>query len=51
MDRKGAQRLAYSNKNVRCEMIKDAGHQLIFDNPSEVVSKILRPDRNDKIEM
>lgn len=51
MDRKGAQRLAQTHKNVKFEIVKEAGHQIIFDNPTEVVSKILRYDRNDKIEM
>ncbi len=50
MDRKGALRLAQSQKNVTCETIKDAGHQIIFDNPLGVVNRILREDRIDKEE-
>jgi len=48
MDRKGAQRLAKTHKNVICETVDDAGHQIIFDNPTEVVARILRSNRNDK---
>jgi hypothetical protein len=49
MDKKGAVRLCNTVKNVICETISDAGHQLIFDNPLAVVEKILRSSRIDKV--
>jgi pimeloyl-ACP methyl ester carboxylesterase len=42
MDSKGAHRLKNQRKNVICQIINGAGHQLIFDNPEGVVAKILR---------
>ena len=49
MDKKGALRLCNTEKNVICEIIPDAGHQLIFDNPLAVVEKILRLCSMDKV--
>ena len=47
MDRTGAIRLHKDFENVACELVDNAGHQMIFDNPDEVVAKILKEDRVD----
>jgi hypothetical protein len=51
MDRTGAIRLHKEYENVVCELVVNAGHQMIFDNPDGVVEKILKEGRVDAEEM
>jgi|JI61114BRNA_FD_contig_31_6044195_length_273_multi_2_in_0_out_0_1 hypothetical protein len=37
MDRVGGRRLSQKYENITFTQIQNAGHQLIFDNPLEVV--------------
>ena len=47
MDRNGAIKLHKECENVVCELVENAGHQMIFDNPEGVVAKILKEGRVD----
>ena len=40
MSIKGATRLSQKYKNITLNIIKKAGHQLIFDNPQDVAAKM-----------
>ncbi len=51
MDRTGAIRLHKDFENVVCDLVDNAGHQMIFDNPDGVVAKILKEGRVDVEEM
>ena len=41
MNQDGAKRLVNEFDNINHHIIKNAGHQLIFDNPKDVTNKLI----------
>ena len=48
MSIKGATRLSQKYKNITLNIIKKAGHQLIFDNPQDIAAKMKEKVYNNK---